>query len=637
MSYKEIHEANHDSMKYTCPCGYRFENYILLHKHSAVRHKNLLNDQYEQRSRKTSGLTDHDFQHGQMGSLARTLNTLYSSYLDFVDQECDTESTNATLTGSSTVETMPTCPPNNMSVECCASDDSHVLDQDNLVPEAGSYVTVLGNSVQPDYQASASMEVNSLEQNCTLEERRNESDTMISSEGDNRDEETATSGVPDTAETVCSLADPPEQEIAPQVSLPNPSLQNNGPLPRESRINSKNLNNSREMRTKLSNLVSVNEVMKLINDMKTHNLKVTVENNDMTETRIIRIEGPYFDSAEATTCCDSRHDHGKRSKNESEHTYNSRTRLNNTRPVKNCQRTQRSQSHRKLASKVFTETRKESRSSARTRHGNNHNSRCPKCSRTFHYKIQRDKHIEAHDKMIYRCPVCPYRYSNFMILQVHHTKSHGSRLNPMCRKNYIMKRKVKVTSTIDRGRKQHKGKKQLTNERITSSEVKKRNSTAAVPSTIAEGVVRQKTTVTLEEGTVPYGTENLTSLNRRCITGRLHRYRVTLEPEFDSAYPQASCLQCECSRGSRSRSRPIIELDLENVEEIDDINTTGSGYQEQSDEDTNVQNEDEFSESREDVGNGDVRNTNDKSDEENKPVVLQTSSYGADVCYYNIR
>ena len=170
-THRAKHEADHDLMKYSCPCGYKFENFSLLYRHSAVRHKELLNDQYEKRRRLRPyfGGFIHREEKVRASRSKRNPNVGEFHYSDRYGAEKSPLLSDCHGNNNHT----PTFSPDNLAQR--TNHNSEISEPsivpDSLVPEPGSFVTVPDqpiddnsmlelNSVQADIEP-----VNSI-QNC---------------------------------------------------------------------------------------------------------------------------------------------------------------------------------------------------------------------------------------------------------------------------------------------------------------------------------------------------------------------------------------------------------------------------------------------------------------------------------------
>ena len=214
-------------------------------------------------------------------------------------------------------------------------------------------------------------------------------------------------------------------------------------------------------------------------------------------------------------------------------------------------------------------------------------SKCPLCLRQFTFQTARDKHVRNHDKMVYRCPApCLYQFIDFKTFQRHYSDRHKEKLSIKSEKKFRLDKTMKLSVAVNKYGTKRKNHLSGGQERCPSPRTRNFVGSYACSLRIAEGQVRKKTRVVLEEGTIPCAVECLTentSFTKRCVAGRLHRYRLTLEPEPLNSHVQAPGVAVVESSAAevdfrRPRSRPVIELDLEDVEEINDNTGTVSQF-----------------------------------------------------------
>ena len=678
-THRAKHEADHDWMMYSCPCGYKFENFSLLYRHSAVRHKELLNDKYEKRRRlrpyfggfvhreenvKASGSkhnVGNDFQFHSVNNSANFPIPIDTNVREFhYSERYSSENSNNKQT--------PICSSDNLAQRSNRNSEISVLSivPDSLVPEAGNFVTVPDQPVDDNSMLEFNREEADIEPMNSIQNCVPDQDHCAQGNSPNRSDDNFRTAPRAPRNNQTRFQDPMASETVVSSPLPNSSSKTinrvpvmigkdqiivEGPIPMN-------------MFRQFSNPISVTEIKKLLNSLTSGKWSMKIENNKKPGTCSVRIEGdlvsvrhivdnsfPRADENCEKDTTKSKKDGVKR------HVYKRKKTPQNI-PVTMEKRypicpkefeNLVSQAHRGAQHKdkrttshgVDLENYRKT-NSCRTSRGNVKDSvppatkkrwkrtltcletpkrrkclsKCPLCFRRFTFKTVRDKHVRNHDKMKYRCPApCLYQFIDFKTFQRHYNDRHRGKLSIKSEKKFRLDKTMKLSVAVDRYGIKRKNQLSHRQERCPSPRTRNFVGNCTCSLRVAEGQVKKNTRVVLEEGTIPCAVECLaenTSFTKRCVAGRLHRYRLTLEQEPLNSDVQVPGTVAENNSTEvdfrRPRSRPVIELDLEDVQEINDNSGMSQFWNESANDDDHdeVSNEitEEIRENRNDGNDG---------------------------------
>ena len=589
---RDNHEADHSQMRYSCSCGYYFENYSRLYRHSAVKHAELLDDDYERKC-----------------SVAST-----SEYSDYGNETMQVEDYSMAALGIGITE--------NNSIPDPASDDHQALNLSGNMVMLTNPTTPSGE-VAPDIPVFISGGIEAIQSPLYVK-------GIIS--------------VPQQQVHKYFEGSVPSQ-VASQDSLGTPNNHT-------SETDGSNLCNEivkiidrpvaiNEIVKMLAGPISVKHLIQVLKGPVFENCNMEIGEGITPGSCNVRIEGDAVAMNDFVSEIGSSENQQHNVKNgtvcNSEEVGGKNDRKNSGFPAKKKPK-------RKRMMEPCLQRSKKRRKKVK----------CSICKRPFKSIGHRNYHLEHHAEMRYRCPdFCGFQFEDFAKLRVHYQNTHRAKLSIKLEKKCRLHTSKKRSVGPSEQRKLRNNLKDHDSSTTGRSSWLQGNCSVRV----AEGEFNSNATVTIEEGSVPSSRDRESSA-RRCFTGRLHRYKFLLKPEPDTNAthdygPIAKIddfeVDDEISRpGSRPLSRPIFELELENVQ---DVNRKDMGQSSESGRSVDNDTEDFISEMG-DIELGDETVSNilhrlngteeadvpqAETSEENKPFILQASNLSYDCRYYNFR
>ena len=600
------HVMHHNEMMYACPCGYHFENFNVLYNHSLVEHQELLGDDYEKMCRVKTASDNN-------GCLSETVE--------------------------SPVEDHDVAPLNTDSID-----------------EDGSRGIVSDRQLERNPTGNLPMLKNSGIQHGEVEQERLE---LRSGDKEVIQGPFYVGGILSVPQCQVVLPTQPMEDVpSDAANCPCAGIDTSNICNRIVRILEKPVSVN-EIIKKLAGPISVKDLMEFLEGPVFGKCNMEVGGGKTPDTCSVRIEGEPITMDDIVSDITSEE---KKQGNTDETTF-TREKNNNTngtpekRGEKVKKKTQRwtqiqpcLQASKKRKVKII----------------------CPMCARTFANMSQRNEHLEHHDEMRYRCPdFCGFQFEDFVSLRSHYRRTHRAKVPPNLEEKSRMYRKKKtLVAQHKKQRKKPRNRQEVTigNNAYSCGTTATRSNTPRpgyCSVRVVEGVFSSNATVTVQETSVPREETCSTSpdhisVARRCITGRLHRYRFSFQP--------VPVTKTNCICGShvhsgdssddndditRPVSRPVVEIDLENVQEVNRM-ATNQSLESQSNNGGNNDMEDFMSDTDnsglvDETVNNIIQRLSETDDEdtetitaedercENKPLILKTSNLSADCRYYNIR